>query len=148
MLVQIQKSYKFLQWFFWWTCPFSSCDPKIYCILRMSLWIELSWFFACWQWWNNDWFDQHPTLYQWLLYAVLVQLSLSYHILKVIIKSGWLIQWFRPRQIQTYFIGHLPVAERVLYIRVCSSYNLSVLRSLNSLFCPSIHPEVFFEFTH
>ena len=34
--------------------PFSSWDPEICCVLRISLY-ELSWFFACWLWYTNFW---------------------------------------------------------------------------------------------
>ena len=51
--------------------PFSSWDPKICFILRMSLWIE--WFSASSLWCSNFRLDQRRTLYFWLLKASLLQ---------------------------------------------------------------------------
>ena len=68
MVVQIQESLKLFHWFLsgcgqkrMW--PFSSQDPKIYCILRISTaWVD---FFACWLWYIFL-LDQHLSVYIWL----------------------------------------------------------------------------------
>ena len=75
MLVEIGENWKLFQWFLHecgqkWAWSFSSWDPKICCILRMSLWIELV--FACRLWCNNF----NCTLYLWRLNATLLQLYL------------------------------------------------------------------------
>ena len=75
MLVEIGENWKLFQWLLHecgqkWAWSFSSWDPKICCILRMSLWIELV--FACRLWCNNF----NCTLYLWRLNATLLQLYL------------------------------------------------------------------------
>ena len=76
---------------------FSSWDHNICCILRMSLWIEL--IFWYWLWCNNFWLEQHHTLY---------------------------IFDFHCQSTAVLLAGHLAVAGRVLWNRACPSFCLVV----------------------
>ena len=49
---------------------------------------ELSWFFACWLWYNNFLSDQDGTLYLWLLNVSLVSVLLSCYLSGCVLEIG------------------------------------------------------------